>query len=132
VPQRRGVGDQHLGGAVQLRRGLGGGGDAFAGDQHVDLAEALHGGQRLGGGVEREIRAVELRDQKNGHQITPASSFSFATSSSTLATRTPALRAGGSTTDSTVSRGATSTPKSAAVFMSIGFFLAFMMLGSEA
>ena len=31
----------------------------------------------------------------------------------------------------TVSRGMTSTPKSAGVFSSIGFFFAFMMLGSE-
>ena len=40
-----------------------------------------------------------------------------------------ALAAGGSTVFSTVRRGVTSTPKSAGVFSSIGFFLAFMMLG---
>ncbi len=41
---------------------------------------------------------------------TPASFFSFATRSSTFSTFTPALRIGGSPTETTVSRGLTSTP----------------------
>ena len=43
-----------------------------------------------------------------------------------------ALRPLGSSVFSTLRRGVTSTPKSAGVFSSSGFFLAFMMLGSEA
>jgi hypothetical protein len=42
------------------------------------------------------------------------------------------LRAGGSVTLSTVSRGLTSTPRSPGDSTSSGFYFAFMMLGSEA
>ena len=51
-----------------------------------------------------------LRQDQDRHQITPASVFSFAISSSTEPTFTPALRVAGSTVFSTFSRGATSTP----------------------
>ena len=65
-------------------------------------------------------------------QMTPASLRSLSTSSSTLLTSTPPLRTGGSTTCSTVSRGFTSTPVSSIFSVSMGFFFAFMMLGSVA
>ena len=65
-------------------------------------------------------------------QITFASVRSFATSSATEPTFTPALRFGGSATFSVVSRGAGSTPRSAGFMLSIGFLRAFMMFGSEA
>ncbi len=63
---------------------------------------------------------------------TPASFFSLSTSSATLLTLMPALRPPGSSVFKTFSRGFMSALKSAAVFSSSGFFLAFMMLGSEA
>jgi hypothetical protein len=65
-------------------------------------------------------------------QMTFASFFSLSTSSWTDATLTPAPRFGGSTTFSVFSRCAASTPRSAAVTVSSGFFFAYMMLGSEA
>src|SRR3954468_16326296 len=63
---------------------------------------------------------------------TPASFFKRSISSAGEATRTPARRPGGSATLTTDNRGVTSTPRSAGVFSSIGFFFAIMMLGSEA
>ena len=48
------------------------------------------------------------------------------------ATLMPALRFGGSVTVTVARRGATSTPRSAGFTTSIGFFFAFMMLGSVA
>jgi hypothetical protein len=63
---------------------------------------------------------------------TPASFLSLSTSSATSLTLTPALRPPGSSVFSTFSRGFTSAPKSAGLLSSSGFFLAFMMLGSEA
>ena len=67
-------------------------------------------------------RATVTREVDGGLQVIEA----------TLPTFTPALRAAGSSVFSTFSRGAIDTPKSAAVLSSSGFFLAFMMLGSEA
>ena len=58
--------------------------------EHRHLAELLGRGQRLGGGVLREVRTVHLGQQQDGHQITPASFLSLSTSSSTEATLTPA------------------------------------------
>ena len=103
------------------------------GDQHVDRrAELRSRGER----ARRQIAQTAVRDfgqKKRRHgQITPASSCSLATSSATVLTFTPALRPLGSAVFSTFRRGVTSTPKSAGVFSSIGFFFAFMMLGSEA
>ena len=80
--------------------------------------------------VEAKLAIGDFREKKNSHQSTPASFFSFETSSATSATMTPALRAAGSVVFTTVSRGATSTPKSSGVLVSSGFFFAFMMFGS--
>src|SRR5208282_4554183 len=102
-------------------------------DENVDgRAELRSRGER----ARRQIAQTAVRDfgqQQGRHdQITPASSCSLATSSATVLTFTPALRPPGSAVLSTFRRGETSTPKSAGVFSSIGFFFAFMMLGSEA
>ena len=76
----------------------------------VDVAaHRLRRGHRLGGGVV-QVRVVVLGEDQDGHQITPASVFSFAISSSTEPTLTPALRVAGSTVFTTFSRGVTSTP----------------------
>ena len=90
---------------------------ALAGDQHMDVAaERLGGGQRLVGGV-LERGVVVFGKQQRGHQSTPASFLSLATSSATMPTLMPALRPGGSVVLSTFRRGVISTPKSAGVFV---------------
>src|SRR3546814_5393536 len=97
-----------------------------SGDQDVSLARQLPGG---GHGVQRgrlQGRVVVLGDDQRRHQITLASLRSLSTSSATEATFTPALRAGGSFTATMVSRGLTSTPRSAGVRVSIGFFFALV------
>jgi hypothetical protein len=60
------------------------------------------------------------------------SSFSFPIISSTVSTLTPASLEGGSVTLSVSSLGLRSTPKSAAVNFSSGFFFAFMIFGRDA
>ena len=81
----------------------------LSGDQHMHLAQGLDRRDRLGHRVRRQLATIHIRQQKNSHQITPAS-FSFATSSSTEPTLMPALRPSGSRTETTSSRGVTSTP----------------------
>jgi hypothetical protein len=133
VAERLALGGEHGAHAGDLRRRPGGGLHALAQHQHVDVAPDLLGG---GDGFQRGVAdglAVVVGDDEHGHgQSTPASFFSRTTRSATVSTLIPPPRLGGSLTFSTVSRGATSTPKSAGVFWSMGFFLAFMMLGSEA
>src|SRR6476659_6569504 len=125
-----GVRMQHLGDAGDLRGGLRHG--LRAEHQRMHLAELLRGGHRAAGRL-RDRRAVVVDENENGHlQITFASLRSLSTSSATEATFLPAWRFGGSSTFSTVSRGVTSTPRSAGLTFSIGFFRAFMMLGREA
>jgi hypothetical protein len=59
--------------------------------------------------------------------------WSFATSSSTDATRTPALRTGGASYDVTFIRGAAAaTPRSASASSLISFFFAAMIPFSDA
>ena len=83
---------------------------ALAGHEDVDVAAHLfRGGDRLRRRLV-EVGVVVLRQDQDGHQITPASVLSFAISSSTEPTFTPALRVAGSTVFSTLSRGVTSTP----------------------
>jgi hypothetical protein len=126
------VSEQHSLDTVELGCGIGGRLAIVAGDQHVDVgADLFGGGQRLVGSVLERL-VVVLGEKKNRHQIAPASFFSLSMSSATVLTLTPALRTGGSEV-LTISRcGLVSTPKSAAVLSSIGFFFAFMMLGSDA
>src|SRR5690606_23525768 len=102
------------------------------GDQNIDIAtDSLGRGNHIeGSGVEAAV--VVLCNYENAHQITFASFLSLSTSSATSATLIPALRSAGGSTLSNLVRGATSTPRSAGVVVSMGFFLAFMILGREA
>ena len=102
-----------------------------AGTEHSHIAEGFHRADDLGCGVAVQFAIGDFAEYKNSHYKTPAS-FRFDTSSSTLPTMMPALRPCGSRVDTISNRGLTSTPRSAGVFSSSGFFLAFMMLGSEA
>ena len=129
----RRVGDPHLGHTGGPGRGFGGRAAVRSGDQHMDVAaQPGRGAQRgqcraLQGGV------VMFGDDEDGScQITRASFLSLSTSSATEPTLMPAWRLGGSATLSVFRRGVTSTPRSAGLRVSSGFFLAFMMLGSEA
>ncbi len=105
------VGDAHLGDARELRGRLGRRGDVVAGDENVDRPPDLERrGQRPRGHIAQGA-ACDFGQKKGRHgQITPASSWSFAMSSATDFTLTPALRPPGSAVLSTLSRGATSTP----------------------
>ena len=125
------VGDEHLGDAVE-RGGLADDRiDAVPDDEHVDRAsERPSGGQRLRRGV-AELAAGDRGQEQDRHASTPASE-SLATSSVTLPSLEPAWRTAGSLVFSTSSRGVTSTPHASGLVSAIGFFLAFMMLGSEA
>ena len=75
---------------------------------------------------------VMISKKKRRHQNPPASVLSLETSSATEATLMPAFRPGGSMVETTFKRGVISMPKSAGVFSSIGFFLAFIMFGKDA
>src|SRR5208283_1785162 len=128
----RRVGDQHLGPARDLRRGLGGGGNAIANHQAVHLAQLGSSGD---GGTGRLLDAmgVEIENNKSRHgQITFASLRSFSIRVATSGTLIPALRTGGSETLTVVRRGVTSTPRSPGLTTSMAFLRAFMMFGSEA
>ena len=136
VLQRVGLREQHLRDAGELRRLRRDAGAPLAGDQHMHVAAELC---RRGDGLRRRLvqaRIVVLGENQASSSIfpqnTPASVFSLSSSSATEATFTPACRFGGSRVSTISSRGVVSTPKSAAVFVSIGFFFAFMMFGSEA
>ncbi|MDT4801795.1 hypothetical protein FQZ97_345090 [compost metagenome] len=87
------VGLQHPAYADDLGRGLCGRAAVVAGDQQVDIATdlACRGNDIEGRALER--RVVVFCNYQDAHvQITFASFFSFATSSSTLATMMPPLR----------------------------------------
>ncbi len=130
VGQALGVGVQHLGHAGDGGGLLGGWAGVVAGHEDVDFAAGLEGG---GDGVEggaADAGVVVFGDDECGHgQITLASFLSLATRVATSGTLMPALRLGGSLTLRVLMRGATSTPRSAGLSSSSGFFLAFMMLG---
>ena len=101
---------KHLLHALQLGSLVCGTFGLVAGDQHVHIAAHLERcTQRLMGGV-LQMRVVVLGNEKHGHQITPASVLSLATSSATDFTFTPASRFGGSLVEITLSLGLTSTP----------------------
>ena len=94
--------------AGDLRGRLGDGADALAGDEQVHLAQLRRGGDRGQGGV-LHLAAFMLDENQRLHATTPKA-FNLPTSSSTEPTLTPAWRFDGSTTFTTVSRGAVSTP----------------------
>ena len=125
------VGRQHLLHAGQRGSLSGHGTDVLAQDQHVDVAaELLRGGDGVAG-CRLQRGGVVFCNNEDGHaHSTFASFFSFATSSATEPTLMPAERLAGSANFSVFSRGATSTPRSAVVSFSSGFFLAAMMFGS--
>src|SRR5574343_134113 len=104
-----------------------------AGNEDVDVAtDLLRGGHGVEGGGFELLVVVFGNDEDAHDQITLASFLSLLTRSATSATLMPALRLAGSTTFSVVRRGVPSTPRSAGLTVSSGFFLAFMMLGSVA
>src|SRR5262249_58490847 len=121
-------------------RRFGHGAAAGAGDENMHIAARRpsdFGGSLAGGGDGVQGRGLQcpvvvLGNNENRHQITRASLFNLSTSSCTEPTLTPPPRFGGSSTFSVTSRGVTSTPSCSGVKLSIGFFFAFMMLGSEA
>ncbi len=136
VIERGIVGEEDLGDAGDLCRRLGDPSAVFAGDEDVHLAPGLLGDLR-GGGDGRQRRRLQRRvvvfgNNQNRHQITRASFFNLSTSSATEPTLIPPWRLAGSSTLSVMRRGVTSTPSSSGVIGTIGFFFAFMMLGSEA
>ena len=105
------VGCAHFRHALELSGGGGGRADVLTGDKHVDrTSEFERGGERARCRVV-QLSACDFRQKKGRHrQITPASSWSLATSSATDLTFTPALRPEGSAVFSTLRRGDTSTP----------------------
>ena len=122
--------DQHLRDTRQLRRRRRAFGTEY---QKVNLTADLRGGRDGAARGLGDGRPAAVGENQDGHlQITFASLRSFATSSCTEPTFTPAWRFGGSSTFSTVRRGVTSTPRSAGLTVSIGFLRAFMMFGSDA
>ncbi len=130
------IGDEHFGGA-ELGRFVGGRADAFAGDEQRQRAARLLGhllaerDRRQGSGA--QLSVVRFDDYEDvAHQITFASLWSFCTSSSTEATLTPALRAGGASSAIVLTFFAVVTPSAAKVVSSIGFFFAAMMPFSDA
>ena len=127
------VGEPHPLDAGDLRCRLGHAAAILAGHQDIDIAagDLLGGGDRVEGrGLQYPV--VVFGDDESSHQITRASVLSLSTNSVTEPTLCPPWRFAGSSTLSTTSRGVTSTPSASGVVVAIGFFLARMMLGSEA
>ncbi|MNZ84508.1 hypothetical protein D3C78_1032680 [compost metagenome] len=128
----RSVGHQYLADALDALRRSHGAFDINTGDQHMNLTANLlrrsdrvqRRGGKLGVGV--------FGNYQNSHQITFASFFSFSTSSATDLTLIPALRAAGASTFRVLLVEAVETPSASGVTVSSGFFLAFMMFGSDA
>src|SRR4029079_12521326 len=130
VRERGRVGDEHFGDAAEFSCLSCRGRTVLSCDEDVDVAPK---GTRRGKCARRRILErciVVVGEQKRGH-MTPAS-LSLPTSSLTLPTLTPLRREAGSAVLSTFSLGARSKPSAAASRSSIGFFRAFMMLGSDA
>src|SRR4029453_12379731 len=124
---------QHLRDAGDLRGRLRRWLRIIASDEHVDLASDL---LRRSDGMKRCAlyrRAVVLGNEEcRLGQMTFASLSSLVTRSATSPTLAPPSCLVCSTTLSVAMRGATSTSSAAGVIVSIGFFFAFMMLGSVA
>ncbi len=100
---------QHAGNAGDLRSLRGRRLRLRPGAEHRHIAKRLQRPDRLGGRVAVQLAIRDFSKQQNSHQITPAS-FNLPTSSSTEPTLMPALRPSGSRTETTSSRGETSTP----------------------
>mgnify|MGYP001124772601 CR=1 FL=1 len=89
---------ENLGHAGHAGRSLGHRPRVLAGDEDVDIATDPAGRRDGGQGGLVEALAVVLGENENGHQTIPTSCLSFATSSSTEPSLTPAWRRGGSST----------------------------------
>ena len=127
------LGEQDALDTGDLRGGLGDTVAILAGDDHLDVitGDFFGGGQRVQSrGFERPV--IVFGDDESSHQITRASVLSLSTSSATEPTFRPPCRFGGSSTLRTVRRGVTSTPSVSGVVVTIGFFFALMMFGSDA
>ncbi|MNN28612.1 hypothetical protein D3C81_1421900 [compost metagenome] len=102
-----------------------------AGDKNMDLSANFGSCADRVIGCAFELAVVVLGNHKCRHsQITLASFFSLSSRVATSGTRTPGLRATGSSTRRVFRRGLGSTLSDAAVSTSSGFFFAFMMFGS--
>src|SRR5690242_4370075 len=98
---RRRIREQDFAHALELCRGIGDGLAALSRHEHMHVgAELLGSRERLRGGIAQRS-VIVLGEKKRRHHKTPASFFSLATSSATLATFTPPLRLSGSTVFST-------------------------------
>ena len=102
------INDMDLSDTGDLRGGFGDSADALTRDQQMDLAELGCRGDDRQRGVLQHAAFMFDPDERL-HAATPKA-FNFATSSSTSATLTPAVRLGGSATFSVLRRGDTSTP----------------------
>ena len=71
LAERGVIGLQHLGHARKLGGRQGRPIGALPRDQHMHIAKPLHGGQRLGHGVGRQMAFVHICNQKNGHVRSP-------------------------------------------------------------
>jgi thiamine pyrophosphate-dependent acetolactate synthase large subunit-like protein len=107
-------------------------GDGGFGQYLADFTTAVKYGMNITLVLIHNGQLGKISKEQRRHYSTPASFLSLAMSSATSATFTPAFRLAGSEVLITLSRGETSTPKSAGDFSSIGFFFAFIMLGREA
>ncbi|MNE31108.1 hypothetical protein D3C80_1246560 [compost metagenome] len=123
---------QHFAHASALRGGERHTGHVVSGYEHHDVsADLASGGQGVQGRASEGVIVV-FSNYQNAHQITFASFFSFSTNSATDLTLIPALRAAGASTFKVVLVEARDTPRSPGLTVSSGFFLAFMMFGSDA
>ena len=127
------VSQQDLVDASDFGSSVGNSGTACAGNQNVDVATDGLGGCNGVQGSCVQLGVVVFSNNQNAHvQITLASFLSLSTSSSTLLTLMPALRAAGASTFRVETVEAVLTPRSSGLRVSSGFFLAFMMFGSDA
>ena len=136
IGELRAIGHEDLADTTDLRRGLRRTGRIVADDQHMHVARRLRGRRYRVECRALDRRVVVFRNYECSHvvsldfQMALASFFSLLTRVATSGTLMPALRAGGSLTLSVFNRGVTSTPSSAGLIVSSGFFFAFMMFGS--
>ncbi|MDT4857736.1 hypothetical protein FQZ97_921700 [compost metagenome] len=126
------VGDQDLGYPRNTGGGLGNGTNALPRheDDHLATDQPGSGHGVEGGGGQCGVSVFS--NNQDSHQITFASFFSLSTSSATDLTLIPAWRAAGASTFRVFTVEAVETPRASGVTTSSGFFLAFMMFGSDA
>src|SRR5690606_881091 len=104
--------------------------DTMAGNEKLYCFAELPGGGNSRAGGRAQALVVVLGNDQSGHYNTLASLRSFSISSRTLATMTPGVRAGGSSTLISCRRERVSTSRSASAMVSSGFFFACIKLGN--